>query len=626
MNSSSVYSIGDSIFKKATQLYNDYISSERAHKERMKDMLQEINHGEIIFSKNNVCVHANEQPRWSNSPSTAGACGAKNCLPGYFSIKLIKKSQPNQDNHRTTDELASKLIGSKECQVKETSFIIKKEFELERDTAEENDDDDELVNGLNKMNLNKHSPVNLPNDNNDLTNQATSKTNSSAYLKQPTDSPSNQPESSSAYHSMIITWMPNLIFEEKPNQLTRNLSLRNSTNNSSNNNQPKKAHQRSQSLGGLTAAHHSNQHNFHRLESQVDDGQIRSYASDFHLNIRSNSSRAEESPVDPANLVFQININQIKSLKLFFGSRMVKRSEDDQPDSGGGGSSQDGQLVIGNYDLKFKIFHFHNDGLSKLEQFLSDWCFVFCLQQKSFSNGLLSFFESIYEEPFVAGDVNNSLLDFYTNKFLQVKAQKQIEKEYNNNDVNCIQLYTVNLPALNYLDLQNECSTYKPVGIESLEEYNQFFAADGQLIYDFEKLKTRVFFSGVEPSSRKYFYPYLLNRFSVNLTTKEKNEIIKHGEFLYKNIDERRRRMSKDDKFYPKFVQYKQTVSVDLPRTDRCNKELQDKKTLKMMERILLNYTLYSTRIGYTQGLDAFSLSLLINRPRVSTKDVNRFF
>lgn len=589
MNSSSVYSIGNSITKKATRFYHDYISSERAHKERVKDMLQEISHGEIIFSKNNVCVHANEQPRRSNLPS-AGACG-KNCLPGYFSIKLIKRQQDN-DKRSSTDDLAkaSSLIGRKESQVKETSFIIKKEFDFDREANKS--DDGELVNGLNK-----DSPASSQNDGQrgpqkDLTNQSpASRTSSSAYLKQQAEAQSDQQPLSPCY-SMIITWMPNLIFEEKPNKLTRNLSLRstNSTNNSFS--QSGKRQLRSKSLDGSTGVHPRTASYQHRLEDP--ENALRSYASDFHLSLISRNS-GEENAADAENLIFQININQIKSLKLFFGSRTAESAEDgdDQEYLNGG---KDGQLVIGNYDLKYKIFHFHNGGLSKLEQFLSDWCFVFCLTQKSFSNGLLSFFESIYEEPFVAGDVNNSLLDFYTNKFIQLKNQKQIEKEYNNN---CIQLYTVNQPALDFLDLQN--STYKPVSIGSLEEYNQFFSADGRLIYDFDKLKTRVFFSGVEPSSRHFFYPYLLARFSANLTTAQKDVIVRHGAVLYKQIDEKRRRLNKDDKFYPKFVQYKQTVSVDLPRTDRCNKELQDKKTLKLMERILLNYTLYS-RIGYTQG------------------------
>lgn len=587
MNSSSVYS---TITQKATRLYHDYISSERAHKERVKDMLQEISHGEIIFSKNNVCVHTNEQPRTANSPS-AGACG-KNCLPGYFSIKLIK-SQPDSDKRSSADELTGKvsgLIGRKESVVRETSFIIKKEFDLEKET----NNGAELVNGLNKVNLNKDTAAGS--QKNDLANQQpASKTSSSAYLKQQTEQSGDRQPLSSPSYSMIITWMPNLIFEEKPNKLTRNLSLRstNSTNNSFS--QPRKR-QRSKSLDSFpTGRHPRTKSNQHRLEDP-ENGSLRSYASDFHLSLIARNYISEEDETDAENLIFQININQIKSLKLFFGSRAAEGSEEGEEYVNGG--KQDGQLVIGNYDLKYKIFHFHNGGLSKLEQFLSDWCFVFCLAQKSFSNGLLSFFESIYEEPFVAGDGDNSLLDFYTNKFIQLKNQKQIEREYNNN---CIQLYTVNQPALDFLDLQNEHSTYKPVGISSREEYNQYFAADGRLIYDFDKLKTRVFFSGVEPSSRHFFYPYLLARFSVDLTSAQKDVIVRHGALLYKQIDEKRRRLNKDDKFYPKFIQYKQTVSVDLPRTDRCNKELQDKKTLKLMERILLNYTLYS-RIGYTQG------------------------
>lgn len=80
----------------------------------------------------------------------------------------------------------------------------------------------------------------------------------------------------------------------------------------------------------------------------------------------------------------------------------------------------------------------------------------------------------------------------------------------------------------------------------------------------------RVFFgSGCEASCRKYFWPYLLNRFSTNLTTKAKNEIKKHGEFLYQQINQKRLNIKKEDKFYKKFIQFRSTILEDVPRTGK---------------------------------------------------------
>lgn len=595
---SSVYSIGDSLYKKATQFYNDYILSERDQNEKtVQEMLQEINHGEIIFSKNNVCIHTNELPDQNLIRTSTSSC-SKNCIAGYFSIKLIK-CQPDNLVDPSVDEihLTNKKVDliKQTNQVKETSFIEKKQFNLDKELKK--DEQNDQSNNVTKSN--------------DL-NQQTKKQNTSNYLKKQTESKDESTSDSSFHYSMIITWMANSIFEEKSNKLTRNLSLKSTGSMKKSFDQSLRRSKSLNSLNsiGINQTQHNSNHfhpnyHLHHTTSQTSSYKSKNYASDSHLNLVSNSYNSYKctasNRMDEDNFIFSINIKKVKSLKLFFGLQMIRNLDDDNSEHSKN-TGKDGQLVIGNYDLQYKIFHFHNGGLSKLEKFLSDWNFVFCLNQKKFNNSILSLFESVYEEPFVVGDMNNSLLDFYMNKFVQLKNQKQIEKEYNNNNVNCIQLYTINLPALNYLDLQNEYSTYRPIAINNLDEYHQFFSPDGQMIFDLEKFKTRVFFSGVEENSRKYFYPYLLNRFSANLTSKEKNEIIKHGEFLYKNIDEKRRNIKKEDtKFYRKFNQYRNTILVDLPRTDRCNKLLQDKAKLNQMERILLNYTLYS-RIGYTQG------------------------
>lgn len=565
MNSSSVYSIGDSLYKKATQFYNDYISRDQNEK-LVQDMLQEINDGEIIFSKNNVCIHLNE-PSYRSTSSTA-ACG-KNCLPGYFSIKLIKCQPDSSDVNQSTKQSAKP---HREVKIEETSFIENERFELENVISKDENSLDTEKNDLNSE----------PNRTN------TQKRTSSVYLKQQeTNSIKNASiEPHSPFYSMIITWISNLIFEEKPNKLTRNLSLKstNSTNRSFS--QPSK--RRLKSLSNLDD--HTISHTMgHNLINS------RSYASDTQLNLVSKSFNTFRSRDDlisnEDSLIFQIDIKKIKSLKLFFGSQTNQNDDEFN-------QIKDGQLVIGTYDLQYKIFHFHNGGISRLCQFLDDWNFVF-FKQKNLNSGFLSFFEHLYEESNQFGDPSESLVDFYMNKFVQLKYQKQLQHEYNNNEISCIQLYSINLPALDYLDLQNEYSTYEPLTI-NLQNYNQFFSSDGLLVYDFEKLKLRCFFKGCESNSRRYFWPYLLNRFSPNLTSKEKNEIKKHGEFLYLNIDEKRRNLKKDDKFYRKFIQYQSTIREDVPRTDRNNKALKGKS--KQMERILLNYTLYSTRLGYTQG------------------------
>ena len=576
--SSSVYSLGDSIYKKATQFYNDYIfTNERVQRE--KQILHEINHGEIIFSKNNVCIHLNDSFKFENyqSNSLIGACNNKNCLPGYFSIKLIKCQSNNQSNDQLNEISKNKLISKQKNQIEETSFIDEKQFEIDQSIKK--------VSSVNDLNKNDDLKINKQNSQTIEQNENSLKRNSSAHLKQ-IEMKEDQHLSSFNTISMVISWMPNLIFTEKSieNKLTRNLSIKSDSIERLAN------RKRCKSLSNLNDCN-TNRNNLISA---------RSYASDSQLNLVSNSynrPESDENLLNENNFIFSININKVKSLKLFFGSQL----NDDDPLDADQRTGKDGQLVVENYDLKYKIFHFHNCGLAKLEQFLLDWDFIFYLKQKNFSNTLLNLFETIYEEPFVVGDFNNSMLDFYLNKYIQLKNQKQFQREYNN--ANCIKLYTINLPALNYLDLQNEYSTYKPIAISSSLDYFQYFSTDGQLIYCFDKLKTRVFFSGVDKQSRSIFYPYLLNRFSSNLTTKQKNEIIKHGEFLYKGIDEKRRNIRKDDPFYRKFVQFKSTILVDLPRTDKSNKELElDKNRLKQMERILLNYTLYSRLIGYTQG------------------------
>ena len=53
----------------------------------------------------------------------------------------------------------------------------------------------------------------------------------------------------------------------------------------------------------------------------------------------------------------------------------------------------------------------------------------------------------------------------------------------------------------------------------------------------------------------------------MNLTNKEKNEIKKHGEFLYQQINQKRLNIKKEDKFYKKYIQFRSTILEDVPRT-----------------------------------------------------------
>lgn len=466
--SSSVYSLSDSIYKKATQFYNEYISNERVQREKLvKDRLQEINHGDIIFSKNNVCIHLNEPYLDSKGNSISkGACN-KNCLPGYFSIKLIKCEPALNKNIELRKEDLTVNLKRQKHNVEETSFITEEKFDLDKEIENLNKEEkikDDLLDDLNSLNLK---------------NDLKSKSKSSNHFKRQeideTGKNSIDQEKSVYHYSMLITWIPNLIFEEKSNKLTRNLSLK-----PSNPSDQQSFRKRHKSLNNLSTIQNTNHHKINRQNSN-NVQHLRSYSSDFQLNLNSSAYKSTDNLTSDDKLIFTIDIKKIKSLKLFFGSQ-IKSDEDQLENSYNDGQ---GQLVIGNYDLQYKIFHFHN-GLNKLEQFLNEFDFIFCFKPKNSTNKFLNFFDNIYDETYMV-DGDFSVYDFYVNKFVQFK------KEYSDNNDDCqsfIKFYTIDLPALNYLDLQNEFN-YKPLSINSLDDYNQYFGPDGQLIYDFEKLKTR---------------------------------------------------------------------------------------------------------------------------------------
>lgn len=70
---------------------------------------------------------------------------------------------------------------------------------------------------------------------------------------------------------------------------------------------------------------------------------------------------------------FSVDLKQIKSLRLFFGGdKYLDKNIDGCNDSTNG---QNGQLVIVSRENFYKVFHFHCGGLDKLSNILNDWDF-----------------------------------------------------------------------------------------------------------------------------------------------------------------------------------------------------------------------------------------------------------
>ncbi|XP_041473450.1 TBC1 domain family member 16-like isoform X1 [Lytechinus variegatus] len=123
-------------------------------------------------------------------------------------------------------------------------------------------------------------------------------------------------------------------------------------------------------------------------------------------------------------------------------------------------------------------------------------------------------------------------------------------------------------------------------------------------IEDIFRLRKVVFFGGVDEYLRRDVWPFLLGFFAFDSTTEERNALRGQKRLEYEEIQKERLEMTEDQmKMFYRNVQ--STVDKDVVRTDRTHPYFKGEKNpnVDIMRNILLNFATYQPSMGYSQGM-----------------------
>ncbi|NXP49460.1 TBC16 protein, partial [Heliornis fulica] len=244
--------------------------------------------------------------------------------------------------------------------------------------------------------------------------------------------------------------------------------------------------------------------------------------------------------------VFRVDLGQMRSLRLFFSDEACTC----------------GQLVVASRESQYKIFHFHHGGLDKLSEVFQQW--KYCTET-------------------------------------HLKDQQLTDEK------TCMQ-FSIRRPKLPSSETHPEENTYKRLDVSAwLRHLNEC----GQVEEEY-KLKKAIFFGGIDISIRGEVWPFLLRYYSYESTSEEREALRLQKRKEYFEIQEKRLSMSPDEqKDFWRKVQF--TVDKDVVRTDRSNQFFrgEDNPNVETMRRILLNYAVFNPTIGYSQGMSDLVAPLL---------------
>ncbi|XP_077710635.1 TBC1 domain family member 16 isoform X2 [Canis aureus] len=235
--------------------------------------------------------------------------------------------------------------------------------------------------------------------------------------------------------------------------------------------------------------------------------------------------------------VFRVDLGQMRSLRLFFSDE----------------ACTSGQLVIASRESQYKVFHFHHGGLDKLSDVFQQW--KYCAET-------------------------------------HLKDQVADEKT-------CMQ-FSIRRPKLPSSETHPEESMYKRLDVAAwLRHLNEL----GQVEEGY-KLRKAIFFGGIDVSIRGEVWPFLLRYYSHESTSQEREALRAQKRREYAEIQQKRLSMTPEEhRAFWRNVQF--TVDKDVVRTDRSNQFFrgEDNPNVESMRRILLNYAVYNPAIGYFQGM-----------------------
>lgn len=235
--------------------------------------------------------------------------------------------------------------------------------------------------------------------------------------------------------------------------------------------------------------------------------------------------------------VFRVDLGHMRSLRLFFSDE----------------ACTSGQLVVASRESQYKIFHFHHGGLDKLSEVFQQW--KFCTE---------------------------------------THLRDQVTDERT-----CMQ-FSIRRPKLPSSEIHPEESLYRRLDVSAwLNHLNDL----GQVEEEY-KLRQAIFFGGIDVSIRGEVWPFLLHYYSHESTSEEREALRSQKRKEYAAIQQKRLSMPPEEhRAFWRNVQF--TVDKDVVRTDRNNQFFrgEDNPNVESMRRILLNYAVYNPAIGYSQGM-----------------------
>ncbi|XP_019499918.1 PREDICTED: TBC1 domain family member 16 isoform X2 [Hipposideros armiger] len=235
--------------------------------------------------------------------------------------------------------------------------------------------------------------------------------------------------------------------------------------------------------------------------------------------------------------VFRVDLGHMRSLRLFFSDE----------------ACTSGQLVVASRESQYKVFHFHHGGLDKLADVFQQW--KYCTET-------------------------------------HLKDQVADEKT-------CMQ-FSIRRPKLPSSETHPEESMYRRLDVSAwLGHLNEL----GQVEEEY-KLRKAIFFGGIDVSIRGEVWPFLLRYYSHESTSEEREALRVQKRKEYAEIQQKRLSMGPEEhRAFWRDVQF--TVDKDVVRTDRSNQFFRGEgnPNVESMRRILLNYAVYNPSIGYSQGM-----------------------
>ncbi|XP_041341693.1 TBC1 domain family member 16 isoform X3 [Pyrgilauda ruficollis] len=244
--------------------------------------------------------------------------------------------------------------------------------------------------------------------------------------------------------------------------------------------------------------------------------------------------------------VFRVDLGQMRSLRLFFSDEACTC----------------GQLVVASRESQYKIFHFHHGGLDKLSEVFQQW--KYCTET-------------------------------------HLKDQQLADEK------TCMQ-FSIRRPKLPSSETHPEENSQRRLDVAAwLHHLNEA----GQVEEEY-RLRKAIFFGGIDISIRGEVWPFLLHYYSYESTSEEREALRLQKRKEYFEIQEKRLSMTPDEqKDFWRQVQF--TVDKDVVRTDRSNQFFrgEDNPNVETMRRILLNYAVFNPAIGYSQGMSDLVAPLL---------------